>query len=846
MLLLFRFLYRNLKGYRFLVMLAMLVTVAQVGSDLLAAMPLKFIPSKVNNPGSDPACTFPFLDPVLSWFDSPVLDPSLRPTAPNQPPGVPPAAPCPATPSNPNTVLHPQITQHSVIGVIVFSLLMLTVFGLLSALLVYIELYLATYIAQNLSARLREQLFDHLQRISLDWHDRQKKGDLVQRITGNIADIEKLVNDGIVDLLAGFLTLVGVAIAMFIISQSYTLLALLITPILMMLVFTYTIGIKAAARRKAKAAGKLADVATEDINALTVIRAYTLEKRENRRFGLHVGSYRSAGLRAGRLQAQFTPLVAVLVVFGTLIVVGIGGYVAAGNSFSFGFVDIGASTIDVGTLILFLTYLKMLYQPMRDLSKLTTLASNGASGAERIQEVLSQSPEVLHNSKPYTGPERLKGDIRFEQVRFGYTKDYDVLKGIDLHIEAGRKFALVGYSGSGKTTLAKLIPRFYQLERGSIKIDGRDISDYPLHILRQNISMVLQDSILFEGTLRENLEIGRPGAALEEIIDACLKANIHETIASLPDGYETLVREQGNNFSAGQKQRLAIARAILRDAPILILDEPTANLDVEAEAEVMHAINTLIAGRTVLTISHRLSTLGNVDEILLMKRGQIVERGTFRVLKRKGGEFARLLEEQNRYNLDRDERDETLYRSAFMATNPRMPAVSLATLPRMPAVSLATSPSAAVVTHTGAAPHGNGHFPPNNGYASKPDNQPGEYYNGNEPIKTKIIETPSSTSASPIKARILVQVEGEIVNEYALNQTFCMIGRFPTSDIQIPSERVSRFHATIRWKNGAWIIEDAESLNGLICQGQRIDQLALVDGDRVFLDAGIMLQYEER
>src|SRR5437667_753008 len=416
MVFLAKFLHRNLKGYRFLVILAIMVSFAQVGSDLLAAMPLKFIPSKVNNSGSDPACTFPFLDPVLSVFDTPLLDPSLRPTQPNQPPNQPPPAPCPATSTNPNVVVHPRITQHSTIGVIVFSLIMLAVFGLLSAFLVYIELFLATFIAQNLSARLRGNLFDHLQRLSLDWHDKQKKGDLVQRITGNIADIEKLVNDGLVDLLAGILTLVGVAIVMSVISKPYTTLSLTIAPVLFLLVLVYTSGIKAATKKKAKAAGKLGDVATEDINALTVIRAYTLEKRENKRFGHHVGTYRAAGMRAGRLQAQFTPLVSVLVVFGTIIVVGIGGYVAAGNGFSFGFINIGASTIDVGTLILFLTYLKMLYQPMRDLSKLTTLASNATSGAERNQEVLDQAPEVLDTGQPYDGPQEMKGDITLENV----------------------------------------------------------------------------------------------------------------------------------------------------------------------------------------------------------------------------------------------------------------------------------------------------------------------------------------------------------------------------------------------------------------------------------------------
>ena len=831
MLFLVKFLYRNLKGYRFLIILAMIVTIAQVGSDLLAAMPLKFIPSKVNNPGSDPVCTFPFLDPVLSWFDTPVLDPSLRPLAPNQPPGLPPPAPCPATASNLDSVLHPRIVQHSTIGVIVFSLIMLAVFGLLSALLVYVELFLATFIAQQLSARLRQDLFNHLQRISLDWHDKQKKGDLVQRITGNIGDIEKLVTDGIVDLLAGILTLLGVAIVMFFISPPYTALSLIIAPMLMLLVLAYTSGIKAAARRKAKAAGKIADVATEDINALTVIRAYTLERRENRRFGVHVGTHRAAGMRAGRLQAQFTPLVSVLVVFGTIVVVGIGGYVAAGNAFSFGFINIAASSIDVGTLILFLTYLKMLYQPMRDLSKLTTLASNAASGAERIQEVFDQAPEVIDTVEPYRGPTRLKGNITFEKVVFGYTKERPVLKGISLHIPAGRKVALVGYSGSGKTTLVKLIPRFYELEHGSIKIDGVDISSYPLEMLRQHISMVLQDSVLFEGTIRENLEIGRPGASLEEMIDACIKANIHETIARLPDGYDTNVREQGNNFSAGQRQRLAIARAILRDTPILILDEPTANLDVEAEAEVMHALNKLIAGRTVLTISHRLSTLGHVDEILVMQQGRIVEHGSFRELKHKGGVFTSLLKEQNRYNMDSEDAGEALDGSVYAPTIPHLTAISLGTSPRLSAVA-----------HTnGASPGSSSLLVAEKEYASQ---EMLAHSNGHGSKGVKVADVPEKVRTRT-KARIVAQIDGQIAGEYTLNKTLYTIGRFPGSDIRIPSQRVSRFHALIRWKDGAWIIQDSESLNGLTCEGQRIDQLALVHGDRISLDPAITLLYEE-
>lgn len=840
MLLLSRFLYKNIKGYRFLVLLAILVSFAQVGSDLVAAMPLKFIPSKVSNPGSDPTCTFPFLDGVLTIFDTPLLDPSLRPTIANQPPGQPPPAPCPAIASNPASVLHPRITQHSVIGVIVFSVLMLIVFGCLSALFVYLELFLATYIAQGISARLREQLFDHLQRLSLDWHDRQKKGDLVQRVTGNIADIEKLVTDGMVDLLTGFLTLIGVAIIMLIISPEYTLLALAIAPVLFFVVSGYTANIKSAAKSKAKAAGKIADVATEDIHALTVIRAFTLEKRENVRFGSYVNSHRAAGMRAGSLQAQFTPIVSLLVIVGTVLVVGIGGYVAAGNSFNLSFFTIAASAIDVGTLLLFLTYLKMLYQPMRDLSKLTTLASNAASGVERIQEVLDQAPEIIETSRPYNGPQKLKGDILFENVTFGYTRERKVLKGIHLSIPAGRRVALVGYSGSGKTTLVKLIPRFYEIMdgQGSVKIDGVDCKDYPLHVLRQNVSLVLQDSVLFEGTIQENIAIGRPDASLEEIIQATIKANIHDTIMDLPDGYDTIVREQGNNFSAGQRQRLAIARAILRDTAILILDEPTANLDVEAEAEVMHALNTLIEGRTVLTISHRLSTLGNVDEILVLRDGQIVERGSFKQLKRLNGLFAHLLEEQNRYNLDRDDENDDIIRSAFITTL-RIPALSFMATPRMQATARLTTPRIPVVVKPG-----------NHTHAATPvaiddDTSPTLKRSVAFSQAKNSRDNGTSGSTPPTKAAVTVRIDNKAQETYQLNKTRFTIGRFPGSDIRIASQRVSRFHGTIRWASNAWIIEDAQSLNGLTCEGQRIDQLALVDGDTINLDANIVLHYQE-
>src|SRR5437588_4310429 len=661
--LLVTFLFRNMKGLRGLVVLAMIITVLQVSCDIFAAFPLKFIPSKVQNPGNDPECLVPFLGPIESWFDIPQIDPSLQRDPRFAASTVPPAVQCPVNLNDPQGRI--VVVRHSTLGVIVFSILMLLIFGLLSALLAFVDLYMAAYIGQQLTARLRNQLFDHLQRLSLDWHGKQQKGDLVQRVTGNVADIEKLVTDGLVDLLAGVLTLLGVVSVMLFLSVPYTLLALAVAPALFVMVLGYTTNIKAAAKKAAKATGQLAYVATEDINALILVKVFTREALEAIRFGTYVDKNKRERLRAGWLQAQFTPLVALLVILGTAAVIGVGGYVATGYNFNLGPLSIDAYSVDTGTLILFLVFLKLLYQPMRDLSKLATLASTAASGAERIQEVLDQAPEVKEAplADPYTGPQRLRGEITFENVVMGYLPGVPVLRGINLHISPGKRIGLVGLSGAGKTTLVKLIPRFYDIWQGTIKIDGVDIRQYPLDVLRNNVSMVLQDSVLFEGTIAENIAFGRPGAGIEDIVEAAKKANIHEVIEGLPDGYETHVSEQGENFSAGQRQRVAIARAILRDAPILILDEPTAALDVEAEVEVMRALSALIVGRTVLTISHRLSTVGNVDEILVLHDGQIVEQGTFRQLKQKKGLFAKLVDEQNRYNPDRTE-DETIVHSA--------------------------------------------------------------------------------------------------------------------------------------------------------------------------------------
>jgi ABC-type multidrug transport system fused ATPase/permease subunit/pSer/pThr/pTyr-binding forkhead associated (FHA) protein len=762
---LFSFLSRNLKGYRVLVVLAILVSFADVAVEILEALPLKYIPAKLQNPQSAKSDPDAIWSSFVSFFDR--FSPEKA---------------------------HGDV--HTVLGVILFSAVLLIVATLLDSALGYAQLYLAAFIGQNLTARLRKKLFEQIQRLSLDWHGKQKKGDIVQRVTGNIADIEKFVTDGLVDLLTGILTIVGVASIMFHYSVPYTLISIVIVPALVLVVFSYVASIKAASKKAAKAAGVVSDVAVEDVGAITVIKAFDLMEREADRFNKYVDKTKKAGLRAGSLQAQFTPLVTLLVGAGTAVIVGIGAYVAAGNTFHF-VVTIPSKSIDIGTVILFITLLGKLFQPMKDLSKLTNVATAASAAAERVQDVFDQAPEVVETNVPYNGPTTLQGDIAFENVTFGYTPEKLILKGINLHISAGKKVALVGLSGGGKTTLVKLIPRFYEVTSGVVKLDGRDNREYPLSLLRQNVGMVLQESVLFEGTVLENLKIARPNATMEEVINAAKQAHIHDVIMSWPEGYNTQVRNQGKNFSGGQRQRLAIARALLSNARILILDEPTAALDVEAELEVMTALEKLVEGRTVLMISHRLSTLGNVDEIIVLKDGMIVEQGTYKELKRRpNGVFAELLSKQKQYDVD------------YAGKSIIVPRAEIARLTgRSPSVDMGQALSSA---------------------------QSKAYVNGQ-----------NGSNGARTRARILVEVEGTVINQYELTKTVMSVGRQKANDIYVASERVSRHHAKIRWENGAWVIEDTQSLNGLNYHGELVDQHRFMNEDRIYLAPKVVLTYQE-
>jgi ATP-binding cassette subfamily B protein len=613
------FLFENLRGRRLLVATAVSLTVVGVSCDILLAFPLKFILDKIVH----------HADPGVPLFGSAITALDQFGTR--------------------NGLTANEV--HTILGVILFAGAMALILGLISAAVTYVQSAIAAYVAQDLGATLRNRLFVHLEELPLGWHGRQRSGDLVQRITGNVTDIEKLVTDGLVDLLSGALTLIGVVVVMLLLNWQFTLLSMAMVPPLAFVVVGYTRWIKRASRQTARAAGEVSEVASEAMGSITEVKAFTLERWVARTFANRTERKRSWGWRAGRRQAEFSPLVLTLVVLSNVTIITVGAWIAFGHGHQYSvlFLTIPAGTVTIGTLTVFLSYSKMLYQPMRNLSKLMLLTSTAASAAERIQEVLDQPREEAPRSPSRGGPTDLGGSVVYSGVVFGYDEERPVLHFIDLEVPRGKRIALVGLSGSGKTTLARLLPRFHDPWKGKVTIDGADIRRFPREVLRRNIAMVLQDSVLFEGTIRENLVLDNGDVTDEELFSAAEQACIHETIVGLPDGYDSKVREHGKNLSSGQRQRIAIARAILRNAPILILDEPTANLDVEAESEVMRAIERLTEGRTVLMISHRLSALGAVDEIAVLDAGRIVERGSYQELKARGGSFARLLEEQNRY-----------------------------------------------------------------------------------------------------------------------------------------------------------------------------------------------------
>jgi ATP-binding cassette, subfamily B, bacterial len=515
------------------------------------------------------------------------------------------------------------------IAILNFAVGAVAAIAIVGALSSYTEKYLTTSVSQWVTHDLRRMLYSHIQRLSLAEYDETRTGDLISRVTSDINAVQDFVNTALLGMIVNILTLVGMIGVMFYINWRFTLIALSVSPILFVFVYIFTRRIKKFSRAVRKKESDLTSVVQEVFTSIRVVKAFAREDYEQERFEEKSLENVETALKARSLKAKLAPMVEVIVAIGTCLVLGYGArLVLHGN-------------LSAGVLIVFLLYLGKMYKPMRDLSKMTDTVSKATVGYERIQEVLEIESKVRDLPRAKKAP-KFKGRIEFEHVSFSYDGSNPVLKDINFTIQPGQIAALVGPSGTGKTTVISLIPRFYDATSGKIKIDDRDVREYTLKSLRQQISFVLQDTLLFRATIWENIAYGRPDAPRKQIEEAARLANAHEFIEKMPEGYDTMVGERGISLSGGQRQRIAIARAIIRDTPILILDEPTSGLDAASEQSVIEALDRLMKGRTTLLIAHHLGTIRHADCIFVVKDSELVERGTHEELLAAGGTYAEL------------------------------------------------------------------------------------------------------------------------------------------------------------------------------------------------------------
>jgi subfamily B ATP-binding cassette protein MsbA len=482
--------------------------------------------------------------------------------------------------------------------------------GISTGLLTYFFTFSFANVGRHTIYGIRRDLFAYMQRLSLRFHDRQRIGDLITRLTSDAQSIQEVFSRGIILLFSNALLLLGMMILMFWLNWQFALVSLSMAPILFWTLFRYTSRIRNAARVARKSDGLLASTAQETLSSIRVVQGLSLEDQREGLFDRQNITSMTAHLEASRYQARVAPIVDILAATGLALVMW------------YGATRIYQGVLTTGDVVVFFAYVTNLYAPMKALSKLTYTFSKAGVALERIAQIHAVEREVVDRAGAVPAPV-LNGDIEFRDVTFEYEPGHPVLSNVNLRIRAGEKVAIVGATGAGKSTLVSLIPRLYDVTGGAILINGRDIRDYKLQSLREQISLVLQDSLLFSGTIAENIAFGRPDATREQIEEAARRANAEEFILKLPDGYDSLVTERGLTLSGGQKQRIAIARAILRDAPILILDEPTSGLDIAAERVVLEALLSASEGRTTLIISHRLMSLQFVDRVLEVHDRQV-------------------------------------------------------------------------------------------------------------------------------------------------------------------------------------------------------------------------------